>query len=151
LPDWSSELPRDLEYRLNQVDGIHFAQASSLTGNVLIHFDPERMSTDRLLTMLSTLQMLGQGEEGRSNAVNSWSAQRIPPRSSGSDLVVRAAVRGVLGHAAVDLLFYGATVSAYALGWTWVGGLGVIHLFLDVVAWGTALRPIAEELKLRHG
>jgi hypothetical protein len=145
LPAWSGEHCRDLEWHLGRVDGVRFVRANPLTGNVLVHFDPARTSLDRLLTMLSTLPARLQtlcraGEKSRADAVDGR-----------SDLVVRAVVHGALGHAAVDLLFYGATASAYALGWTWVSGLGALHLVLDVVVWGTALRPVAEELRRRHG
>jgi hypothetical protein len=41
VPGWSKEGLSVLEKKLAQVPGVHSAQASRLTGNILIHFDPQ--------------------------------------------------------------------------------------------------------------
>jgi hypothetical protein len=139
LPDWSGSNAGELETHLAGVEGVRAARANSLTGNVLIHFDPRRLSIERLLRELRILQ-------ARFHALGPAAGASLFA-SSGSNPVIRAAVRGALGHAAVDMLLYAATASAFALGWTWIGGLGVIHLVLDTVMWSKALFPLADELR----
>jgi hypothetical protein len=156
LPQWSGADARELEARLACVEGIHSARANSLTGNVLIHFDPQRLSIDRLRTILSALaarfRLIDSTADHHPQSTENGSAALANLlRSSGSNPVVQAAVRGALGHAAVDLLIYGVAASAYALGWRWVAGLGVAHLVLDTVVWSKALLPLANSSRDRPG
>lgn len=153
LADWSGLTSIELETQLACVDGVRSVRASSLTGNVLIHFDLRRLSIGTLLRVLSALQSEFHALGPVDGRVRTDSRNGLPvsPRSSTGNPVVKAAVRGAFGHAAVDLLFYGATASAYALGWTWVGSLGVFHLVLDTVVWSAALLPLADELRRPHG
>jgi hypothetical protein len=147
--DWPRWTCTEVEAHLACVDGVRAVRANALTGNVLIHFDPQRLSIDRLLRVLSALQTRFH-ELGPTDGKGSADPPTLS-QSSESNPVLRAAVRGALGHAAVDLLFYGATASAYALGWTWVGSLGVFHLILDTVVWSAALLPLVDELPRSRG
>jgi hypothetical protein len=124
------------------------------TGNILVHFDHSRFSIEALLSGLSTLQerlqadSLSTGEGSRNDGHDSV-GQTIYPMNGLSSPVTRAFVQGALGHVVVDTILYGATASVVALGWTWVGHLGLLHLLLDVVVWGTALQPVVQELRQR--
>jgi hypothetical protein len=49
VPGWFDIAEQDIERRFVHVDGVHRARANELTGNVLVHFDPTRTDTQRLL------------------------------------------------------------------------------------------------------
>ena len=49
VPGWFDIAEQDIERRFAHVDGVHRARANELTGNVLVHFDPERTDARRLL------------------------------------------------------------------------------------------------------
>src|SRR5919112_760670 len=55
LPGWNGGGQRGLESRLRQVRGVHSAQASSLTRNVLVRFDPEATDEEDVLAAVRTL------------------------------------------------------------------------------------------------
>ena len=50
LPEWSRERPRDIESRLRQLRGVQGARADSVTGNVLVRFDPAATDGDAILS-----------------------------------------------------------------------------------------------------
>src|SRR5215216_3434442 len=56
LPGWEGKGQRVLETRLRQVQGVHSAQASSLTRNVLVRFDPDVTDDESILAALRTLE-----------------------------------------------------------------------------------------------
>src|SRR5258706_1696350 len=55
LPEWSGKGKRSLEANLRQVEGVRGVQASAVTGNILIQFDPAITSEQNLLTTVDTL------------------------------------------------------------------------------------------------
>lgn len=138
LPNWSGEVP-ELEAALAQLKGVKAARANTLTGNVLVQFDPGKVSADQLIRQLTSY--------AAAHTRNSWPSPAEPTNGpqppSGRAAVAQAVVTGTLGHAAVDTVFYTAAGAATALGWTWFGTLAVVHLALDVIVWGMTLRPLA--------
>ncbi len=52
LPGWSGHGHRTLEKRVRQVAGVLRVEASSITGNVLVYFDPQQVSERTLLAAL---------------------------------------------------------------------------------------------------
>jgi hypothetical protein len=69
-------------------------------------------------------------------------APSAPPASAGGGALLRAGLRGLLGHALVDTVFYAVTF-AEPFGLP-LAGLGAMHLGLDVIAWTVALAPLRE-------
>lgn len=138
LPAWSRNHPSELERRLRSFPGVEDVQASALTGNVLIHFDPS-LSANRLLSELGSLP------EGRATQTNGSSS--ATDGESRTAVVAEAVVKGTLGHAAVDAVFYTATAGGTALGWTWLAPVAAAHLVLDVFVWGMVLRPVAQHFQ----
>src|SRR5258706_14371983 len=55
LPEWSGAGKRSLEANLRQVEGVRGVQASTVTRNILIQFDPTVASEQNLLTIADTL------------------------------------------------------------------------------------------------
>jgi hypothetical protein len=110
--------------------GVREVQANPLTGNILVHFDPQRISEERVLAVLGGSQPFRQH------------AGACGP-GEGGKAVLRAGLRGLLGHAVVDTLFYTvAFTEPFGLP---LAGLGVLHLGLDVFVWGAALAPLLAE------
>ena len=138
LPGWDGAGADHLAVRLSQVPGVLRVEASSLTGNVLLRFDPRTLAEEVLLASLGSAQ-----PEARPN--------RPPSHSRGADrqrglepgrgrALLQAGLRGLLGHAAVDALFY-TVVFAEPFGLP-LAGLGLLHLGLDVFVWGAALASV---------
>jgi hypothetical protein len=110
--------------RLRQMLGVEAVQANPLTGNVLIHFDANTTSTPALLA-----------------AVQQHSRSDLPPgenRGLSPRAWLRVGARGLLGHAVVDTLWFGAGFLGKRLGLP-LGALGPLHLLMDVLVWGAAL------------
>jgi cation-transporting ATPase I len=55
LPEWDGGGESWVERQVRELPGVRSAQASRLTGNVLIHFDPSATGADRLLGQLHRL------------------------------------------------------------------------------------------------
>ena len=128
LPGWAGDGRHRLEAELRRARGVRSVQANPLTGNVLIHFDPQATTPEALLGVAARLR-------------NGWPARGEGGRRGGRrrDLL-RAGLRGLLGHALVDTLIYTVTFTQpFGLP---LAGLGALHLGLDVVAWGVALAPV---------
>jgi hypothetical protein len=138
LPGWDGEVGR-VEAQLRQVHGVETVRANPLTGNVLIRFDPRRIDLSRLLAALP------RRSDPESSPADS------DPGVSGSPWL-RVGVRGLVGHAIVDTLWFGAGFLGHRLGLPLVG-LGPLHLLLDLVVWGTAFASVAqrEEGRTSHG
>jgi hypothetical protein len=124
LPGWHGERADRIEARLRAVPGVRAVQANPLTGNVLVRFDPAAA----VPTILAALPR--QPEPGPDNGLSSVSS------------FVRFGVRGLLGHAAVDALWFGAGSLGQSLGVPLAGALGSLHILLDVVVWGLALTSV---------
>jgi hypothetical protein len=107
-----------------------------LTGNALIHFDPQATTGPALV---AAVRALGQD----SFAERPPTLPPQPPQNPGRNKYLRAGLRGLLGHALVDTVFYAVTFSQpFGLP---LAGLGVLHLWLDVVVWSVALAPLLPE------
>jgi hypothetical protein len=121
LPDWDGGGPDQVEARLRWVPGVAAVEANPLTRNVLIRFDPCMTDAPSLLAALQP-------------------PQPAPPEARGlsASPLLRAGVRGMLGHAAVDALWFGAGFLGKSFGLP-LSALGPLHLLLDVVVWGAAL------------
>src|SRR5579872_5333146 len=144
LPGWADADAQRLEARLARAPGVTSVQANPLTGNVLIRCDP-RSGDDN--TILAALQVAceeisaapSQLAEPRAKAgvvLNTGHPAEGRGRSEPS--LVRAGVRGVLGHAAVDSAWFAAGYLGSSLGLP-LAGLGPLHVLLDAVLWGWAL------------
>jgi hypothetical protein len=117
-----------VEAQLRQLPGVKDAQANPLTGNVLIHFE------DRADLAEAVLAALRQWSEPASVGARADSG-RVPPVSP----LLRVGVRGLLGHAVVDSLWFAAGFLGKSLGLP-LAGLGPLHVATDLAVWGMALR-----------
>jgi hypothetical protein len=130
LAGWHGESPERVEAWLRKLPGVERARANPLTGNVLIHFDPRRTTSDTLLAALAHLE---------------WrmAARQNPSPGAFGSKALRCGVRGLVGHAVVDTLLYGlAFAEPFGLP---LATLAKLHLGLDVLVWGAALTPLLEE------
>jgi calcium-translocating P-type ATPase len=62
LPDWSGQGQRALEKRIQQVQGVLSARANSLTGTVLVCFDPAAVDMGAIVAELRSLVPLANSE-----------------------------------------------------------------------------------------
>jgi hypothetical protein len=123
-----------LKDRLSRIEGVESVQANALTGNVLIRFDKRAMDADALLAKLNRVLVEPPNGKRLSSAVLPNTDR--PGRAGYSPL--RVVVRGILGHAVVDSLWFGAGFLGSAMGLP-LSGLGPLHLLMDVVVWTMAL------------
>jgi hypothetical protein len=113
---------------LSKIEGVQSMEPNRRTGNVLIRFDPARLSEETLLGKLAQA-MPGPDE--------------VPPaQETNTHPLLRAGLRGVLGHALADTVFY-VLVFSEPFGLP-LAGLGVLHLCFDVIAWSFAAKPLWE-------
>jgi len=56
LPGWSGQGKRSIEAHLREVPGVWSVQANSLTGNILIQFDPAIAQEQTILAVLRSLE-----------------------------------------------------------------------------------------------
>ena len=134
LPGWEGGGRDEIEAGLRGLGGVDSVRANPLTGNVLIGFDPRVIAEKDLLAALARLAP-GRHEARGPNEFGGESGR--------GSAVLRAGLRGLLGHALVDTLFY-TVAFAEPFGLP-LAGLGVLHLGFDVVAWGVALAPLLGE------
>lgn len=89
VPDWSGHGQRSMEEQLCHVQGVQKVQANSLTGNVLIQFDPQVTNEQALIERAKTLEP-GTHEQPEDKP--------IPPATHsrhGHTIRARIAVRGM--------------------------------------------------------
>jgi cation-transporting ATPase I len=90
LPHWSGHGQRRVEQRIRKLSGVRRVEANSLTGNILIGFDPQTTNASAILSALNTAdwETNGQAED-----------RPLPPviheGMSGSMHQARIAVRGL--------------------------------------------------------
>jgi hypothetical protein len=126
LFNWRRERPEDIEAGLRKLPGVKAARTNPLTGNVLIHFDPQ----------ITTAEVLVAAADGLAPKPDAT----LPSPSGNGAAVLRAGLRGLAGHALVDTVFYVlAFTQPFGLP---LAGLGVLHLGLDLIAWTVALTPL---------
>jgi hypothetical protein len=116
------------EARLRQVPGVQEVRANRLTGNVLIHFNHRAVGAEQVLAALS------QKRERKpdSGAVELGRPLTVAP-------LIKVGVRGLLGHAVVDSVWFAAGFLGKRLGLP-LAWLGPLHVLLDIAVWGAALR-----------
>lgn len=129
LPGGAEGDAERMENRLRRVEGVQSVQANPLTGNVLVYYDhrstDESMFLDKLVKERSLLMAK---EDGPSSS---------PPVANHS--LFKIGVRGLLGHALVDSLWFGAGFLGKAVGLP-LAGLGPLHVLLDIGAWALAFQ-----------
>jgi hypothetical protein len=125
LPDWTGG-PGAIESRLLRVPGVEAVQANPLTGNILIRFTPGATGVPSILAALH--QLPGPPAPERGQSASPW---------------LRVGIRGLLGHAVVDSLWFGAGFLGQSFGLP-LAGLGPLHVLLDAAAWGAALASAGE-------
>src|SRR5690242_8166611 len=133
LADWTNVSAERIEDCLRRINGVKSVQANPLTRNVLVHFDPLVTDADTLMARLS------KAVEGLANDETSVSADEScsdQPANAGRSLL-RVGVRGLLGHAVVDSLWFGAGFLGSAIGLP-LAGLGPLHVLMDVAVWTMA-------------
>jgi hypothetical protein len=126
--------------RLGQVPGVLHVEANSLTGNVLIRFDPLIIAEEVLLASLCSAQREARPDRPPSRPRGPDDQGGLEPGRGNT--LLQAGLRGVLGHAAVDALFY-TVAFAEPFGLP-LAGLGLLHLGLDVFVWGAALASVTQ-------
>ncbi len=128
LPDRKgAEAFQTLEAQLSSVNGVKRVQANPLTGNVLVCFD------SRIVGMPAILAALRQQPEPGSEM-----AAMVPARIT-SATILRVGIRGFLGHAMVDSLWFGAGFLGRRLGLPLAASLGPLHVLMDVLVWSAVL------------
>jgi copper chaperone CopZ len=131
LPDWHGEEARRIETCLGRVRGVRHVKANSLTGNVLVRFDPQSTTSEAVLAALARL-------EGRLSA-----RRRKADAQAFRAKALRCGVRGLVGHAVVDTVLY--TLSFAEPFGLPLATLAKLHLGLDILVWGAALTPLLED------
>jgi hypothetical protein len=119
-----------IEKRLRQVKGVESVQANPRTGNVLIRFD-SRIAADNLLRELHEARTLFAESE----------CAAIPrsPLSASYSTAIQVGVRGILGHAVVDSIWFGAGFLGRSIGLP-LAWLGPLHVVMDIAVWALAVR-----------
>jgi hypothetical protein len=126
-----------VESELSRRPGVQSAHVNPLTGNALVYFDPRRTTAHALVAAAGGLGPVPPA--ARVSTEVTRRALRAPSRRA----LVQAGMRGLLGHALVDAVFY-ALVFAEPFGLP-LAALGGLHLAFDVVAWTAALAPLMAE------
>lgn len=118
-----------IESQLRRMDGVQSVQANPLTRNILVRFDHRSTEKNTLLEKL--------GEELRLYSAGEESAAFSPraPRPS----LLKVGVRGLLGHAIVDSLWFGAGFLGKTVGLPLMM-LGPLHVLLDIGVWALAFQ-----------
>jgi len=124
-PDWGGERPGQVEARVRQVHGVEAVGANPLTGNILVRFDPRAVGPAAILDAVQP------------GAVAPPEREEAPVASP----LCGMALRGILGHACVDALWFGAGYLGRNFGLP-LAGLGPLHLLLDLLVWGAAVASV---------
>ena len=126
-----------VEAVLHLLPGVRSARASSLTGSVLIHFDPGATSESALV-------------ETAAGIVNRRprAGPLLTPKPGTAASPGGAVVRGVVGHAVVDTALY-ALAFAEPFGFP-AAALGLLHLGFDALVWTAALLPLLRTVPPRQ-
>src|SRR5262249_9076855 len=143
LPSRTAEGVDRIEERLGRVQGVESVKANPLTGNVFIHFDPrttgEKRSLKDLQNVLDELVAAPAPPPApRSRtAPKDGSRQPVERRGRSTSPWIRVGMRGLLGHAVVDSVWFAAGFLGKSLGLP-LGGLGPLHVLVDIAVWGMA-------------
>jgi cation transport ATPase len=131
LPGWDGAEAEQIEMRLRRLAGVKDVEANRLTHNVLIHFDPRATEERRLLEDLP---------RACGDLLTNDAAKSAERRKGARSAWLRVGVRGLLGHAAVDSLWFTAGFIGQSFGLPLAAALGPLHVLADVAVWGLALR-----------
>jgi cation-transporting P-type ATPase I len=91
VPEWSGQGKRTIETQLRQVQGIYSAQANSLTGNILINFDPAVTNEQTILSAVGSLNLDSINEQQE----KPFSLPPAIQEKQGRTIRVRVAMRGL--------------------------------------------------------
>jgi hypothetical protein len=138
LPGWTASDVGQIEARLYRVQGVESVQANPRTGNVLIRFDRWTTGEQRLLAELQEAWDGLLGAPRLKSAARDGTRHPVEGRRPSTSSLIRVGVRGLLGHAAVDSLWFGAGFLGSAIGLP-LAGLGPLHVLMDIAVWGMAL------------
>lgn len=133
LPGWKGDGAERIGNRLRRINGVENVQANPLTGNVLVHFDHRTADKDTFLAKLR--EVLGELPKDECLASADGSNAHQPAKAGCS--LLRVGVRGLLGHAVVDSLWFGAGFLGSAAGLP-LAGLGPLHVLMDIAVWTMA-------------
>jgi hypothetical protein len=145
LPGWTGGDAERIANRLCRVPGVENVQANALTGNVLIGFDHQTTSEQTLVAGLQGVWDELLAEQKHMQARRSMAPPRHPTihpvesQSQPASSLLRIGVRGLLGHAVVDSLWFAAGFVGKSFGLP-LAGLGPLHVLMDIAVWGIALR-----------
>ena len=161
LAGWPREGHCAVEARLRQVRGVHSVQANSLTGNVLIHFDPTATDERTLLAVVQTLEpdstsqraeilAISPGVPRRPRRSRSAPGARLRPPGdpdvAGRASILRNGRSRRLSLGIVDLILKGVGIAASLiladspLGLI-LSGVEAIRLFIEVIERQSGWRP----------
>ncbi len=127
-----------IENRLRRIEGVESIQANPRTGNVLIHYDRQVTDEKTLLAELDKAwaSIVKSAEWGAGS--ENLAAPHASPLASHST-AIRVGVRGLLGHAVVDSLWFGAGFLGSTVGLP-LAGLGPLHVLMDIAIWMMAFQ-----------
>lgn len=134
LSGWNGDKAEWIEYRLHRINGVHSARANPLTGTILVQFDNRSRDADTVLAKLREVMDELANDDWHASAAESCMQQ---PANAGRS-ILRIGVRGLLGHAVVDSLWFGAGFVGSAMGLP-LAGLGPLHVLMDIAVWTMAL------------
>jgi hypothetical protein len=133
LPDRAAGCLDAIEDRLARLHGVGEVRVNLLTGNALLHFDTRTTDETRLLA-----QLKGVWREHVS---------AVERRETATSSLLRIGVRGIVGHAVVDSIWFAAGFLGQTLGLP-LAGLGPLHVLMDLAVWGLALKSCSRNSRL---
>lgn len=133
LTGWTGKVAERIEKRFRQIKGIESVRVNPRTENVLIHFDCRTIKENRLLRELD----MAWDECAEHPIIDPPPSSFFAPHSP----VIRAGVRGLLGHAVVDSLWFSAGFLGQSIGLP-LAWLGPLHLLMDLAVWTMAFRSV---------
>jgi hypothetical protein len=137
LEVWTGTQPDAIEACLRQLRGVEAVQANPVTGNVLIHFRPQATNLAAIVPALHHFFPAEKLAGGRLDT------EAVPDSASDStSRLGKVAVRGIVGHACVDSVYFGAGFLGRSLGLPLMGWLGPLHLLFDIAVWSAALASV---------
>ncbi len=137
LPGWTVGEAKRVETALARVEGVRSVRANPLTRNILVQFDCRTTDADALLPALHQAwqpSRFTQSEDSARNGTGIAVNGREPLPSA----LLRIGVKGLLGQAAVDSLWFAVGFLWQALGLP-PALLGLLHVLTDVAVWGLVL------------
>jgi hypothetical protein len=138
LPAWTRSDGERIANRLWRVNGIESIDANPLTGNVLIRFARNTTVEQRLLAALDETGADGVGAPREKSSTRDGTRQMEGGQEGSTSTLLRVSVHGLIGHAAVDSLWFAAGYLGKSIGLP-LAALGPLHVLMEIVVWGMAL------------